>query len=102
MSYQEDRDAARRARDARRFQRVMAAPIARGEAYETQGILSQHIASLALAVEALESLLEDRGVLFDDELMDRMATLAARKREQLQAAAAAEEAAAPSLIVEAH
>jgi hypothetical protein len=101
MSWQQEREKAKLERDQRRMARVLAAPIARGESYEQAGLLSQHIASLALAIEALEGLLEDRGILFDDEIMARMKVLAERKREQAQAAAAAVEA-APSLIEVAH
>lgn len=79
----------RLARDVAQFQRRMSAPIARGEVFSLGEVQMQHLASLALAVEALEDLLVGRGLLDRDELMDCMELMAQQKREQAEAAQAA-------------
>jgi hypothetical protein len=76
-------------RQAKQFMRRMAGPIARGEVAQFGEAQAMHIASLALAIEALEQLLVKRDVLKADELMDLMKSLASQKQEQALAAQAA-------------
>jgi hypothetical protein len=83
-----DRDAKRMARDVAQFQRKMSTPVARGEVYQLGELQMQHLASLALALEALEDILVGAGVLEHEQLMDCMKLLAARKAEQVAAAQA--------------
>lgn len=93
MSFRDDwdRDKARKRleRDTAQFMRRMQSPVARGEVYQLGEVQMQHLASLALAMEALEDILVGAGVLDRDELMDCMAILAERKAEQVKAAQAA-------------
>ena len=89
--WKRDRDAKRLQRDVVQFQRRMSSPIARGEVFHLGEVQMQHLASLALAMEALEDLLVGAGVLDRDELMDTMELMAERKREQVEAAQAAAE-----------
>lgn len=86
----EDKLKARAEREQRQFARSMAAPIARGEVAHFGEIQLQHIASLALAMEALDTLLVEKGVLADNEIMDRMKTLATQKADIATAAEATE------------
>lgn len=91
-----DRARKRHERDVAQFMRRMSSPVARGEVFQLGEAQAQHIASLALALEALEDILVGCGVLEPDELMSVMDVLARRKAEQAQAAAAV--SAQPSLI----
>lgn len=88
--WQQEKEQKRMERDARQFMRRMAGPIARGEMVQFGEVQALHIASLALAIEALESLLISKDVLKADELMDLMKSLSAQKAEQAAAAAAAD------------
>jgi hypothetical protein len=89
-SWNEEKQQKRAERDAKQFMRRMAGPIARGEVAQFGEAQALHIASLALAIEALEQLLVQRDILKADELMDLMKALASHKSEQALAAAAAE------------
>ena len=89
-SWNEEKQQKRAERDAKQFMRRMAGPIARGEVAQFGEAQALHIASLALAIEALEQLLVQRDILKADELMDLMKALASQKSEQALAAAAAE------------
>lgn len=99
-SWNEEKQQKRAERDAKQFMRRMAGPIARGEVAQFGEAQALHIASLALAIEALEQLLIKRDVLKADELMDLMKALAAEKQEQAVAAAASQQASS-NLIQEA-
>lgn len=68
--------------------RRMQSPIARGEVFQFGELQLQHLASLALAIEALEDILVGTGVLDAEELMDTMKLIAARKAEVTAAAQA--------------
>lgn len=85
MTFREDwtkeRDANRAARAAKSFARRMQSPVPRGEVFQLGEAQMQHLASLALAIEALEDILVGRGVLDRDELMDTMYTMAAAKAD---------------------
>lgn len=100
MTFSEDwkkeKESKKLERDMKSFQRRMSAPILRGEVFNMGELQLQHIASLALAIEALERILVERGVLVGDELLDRMHMISHEKAEIAQAAAAAE----PSLIAQ--
>ena len=89
-SWNEEKQQKRAERDAKQFMRRMAGPIARGEVAQFGEAQALHIASLALAIEALEQLLVHRDILKADELMELMKALASQKSEQALAAAAAE------------
>ena len=89
-TWNEEKQQKRAERDAKQFMRRMAGPIARGEVAQFGEAQALHIASLALAIEALEQLLVQRDILKADELMDLMKALASQKSEQALAAAAAE------------
>jgi hypothetical protein len=87
--YQLEKARKRMERDAKQFQRRMCSPVARGEVFQLGEVQMQHLASLALAVEALEDILIGKGVLEPDELMDTMRLMAEAKREVAAAAAQA-------------
>ena len=89
-TWQEERDRKRVERDMRKFARRMQTPVARGEVFQLGELQAQHIASLALALEALEDILVGRGVLDTEELMDTMKLMAERKAEVAVAASAAQ------------
>jgi hypothetical protein len=86
--WRKERDKKRLERDVAQFHRRMSTPVARGEVYQLGETQLMHLASLALAVEALEDILVGRGLLDRDELMDCMELLAARKAEVAAAAQA--------------
>lgn len=88
--WQRDKEQKRLERDAKQFMRRMAGPIARGEVAQFGEAQAMHIASLALAIEALELLLVQRDILKADELMELMKSLSEQKREQAAAATAAD------------
>lgn len=92
MSFRDDwtkeKERKRLERDVSQFQRRMSQPIARGEVMQFGELQIQHLASLALAIEALEDILVGRGVLEQDELMDTMKLMATHKAEQVAAAQA--------------
>lgn len=87
--WQRDKEQKRTEREAKQFMRRMAGPIARGEMVQFGEVQAMHIASLALALEALEQLLIERNVLKTDELMELMKALADKKQEQAAAEYAA-------------
>lgn len=72
-------------REQRQFARAMASPVTRAEQAQAQEMQLNHIASLALAMETLEAILIERGMLSKDELMGRMEELAKLKLEQVEA-----------------
>lgn len=87
-AWAKDKERKRLERDMLQFNRRMAAPIARGEVFQFGEVQLQHLASLALAIEALEDILVGSGVLEPDELMDRMKFLAEQKAAVAEAAQA--------------
>jgi hypothetical protein len=60
-------------------------------------MLLQSVASTAVAVEALESLLIERGILKDNEILDKMTALMKEKAAQVDAEA--QTAPEPSRII---
>lgn len=76
-----DRDRKRAEREAKQFARRMASPVARSEVFQFGELQLQHLASLALAIEALEDILVGQGLLEPDELMSAMKTLAQQKSD---------------------
>jgi hypothetical protein len=84
--WRKEKEKKRQERDMARFQLRMATPVARGEVYQLGETQLQHIASLALAIEALEDILVAHGILRPDELLDKMKALAEKKAEQIAAA----------------
>ena len=76
-----DRDQRRAEREQKQFARRMAGPVARGEVAQFGELQLQHIASLALAIEALEDVLIGNGLLEPDELLGTMKLLAQQKSE---------------------
>jgi len=91
MNWQEERDAKRRERDIKRHMRAMATPVSRGETINVTMSLEQHLTSVALAIEALDTLLVEKGILADNEILDKMKVLAETKRAQMEAEAATKE-----------
>jgi len=91
MNWQEERDAKRRERDIKRHMRAMATPISRGESLNVMVGMEGHLTSVALAIEALDNLLVEKGILADNEILDKMKVLAETKRSQMEAEAATEE-----------
>ena len=87
--WNKDRERKRQERDAKQFVRRMSTPVMRGEVVQLGEAQMLNLASLALAMEALEDILVGAGILDRDELMDTMHVLAQRKLEQAQAAEAA-------------
>jgi imidazolonepropionase-like amidohydrolase len=76
-----DKLRAKAEREQRQLARTMASPVARGEVARLGEIQLQHIASLALAIEALDVLLVEKGLFADNEIMDRMRQLAEQKAD---------------------
>jgi hypothetical protein len=93
-----ERDAKRLARSQEQLRRSLMAPASRAELVNGTEHLLSNVMSVALAVEALELLLIERGVLKTDELMDRIKLLAAEKAEQVNAAVATEDP-EPKIII---
>lgn len=88
-NWADERDKKRAERQQRQLQRALAAPPARGEVFSSMSVLEQHVASVAIAIEALENRLVVAGVLKPDELMNEIQSLIKAKSES----AAAQEAA---------
>lgn len=86
--WQRDREQKRQERATQQFMRRMSQPIARGEVAQFGEAQAMHIASLALAIEALEQLLIQRDLLQVDELINLMKALAEQKQQQMAAAQA--------------
>ncbi len=86
MSYLEEKAQKRLEREQKALMRFMSSAPARGEMIETAGAMQREIVSVALAIEAVETLLIERGILKDNEVMERIQVLAAQKREQENAA----------------
>ena len=84
MTYEEEKAAKRQQRDMKKLQRAMATPVMRGEVVAIGEAQAQHIISIAIAVEALENILVQAGILYDGELMERAKEVAALKHEQAQ------------------
>jgi hypothetical protein len=93
-----DRDAKRLARSQEQLRRSLMAPASRAELVNGTEHLLSNVMSVALAVEALELLLIERGLLGPDELMDRIKVLAKQKSEQVNAAQATAEP-EPQIII---
>lgn len=68
-----------------RWKEIMASPISRGEVSEMEERILSNVMSTAMALEALETLLIQKGVLKDDELMAAVADLLKNKKEQAAA-----------------
>jgi len=97
MNWHEEKAAKRHERDMKKLERALAVPVSRGEAISRENMLLQNVASTAMAVEALESLLVERGILKDNEILDKMAALVKEKVAQVQAEQATEPT--PSRII---
>jgi hypothetical protein len=93
-----DKLRAKAEREQRQFARAMASPIARGEVAQLGKLHLHHIASLALAMEAIDTLLVEKGLFADNEIMDRMKVLATKKADIAIAAEATE----GSMIADSH
>ncbi len=96
--WQAEKAAKRATRDRKRLEHALAVPVTRGEAISRENMLLQNVASTALALEALESLLVERGLLKDNEVLDKMAALMKEKVAQVEADRATE-APEPSRII---
>lgn len=90
--WRKDRERKRLERDMKQFQRAMSTPIARGEVLSLGEAQLQHIASIALAIEALEDILIGAGLLHPDQLLDTMQIMAKAKAEQMKEQAEAQQA----------
>lgn len=88
-TWEEDKRQKRLERDIKKLNRVMAAPPSRSEVLSGENELRMNIASTAIAVEALELLLVERGILKDNEVLDKMKVLMEEKKMQAQAQAEA-------------
>ena len=86
MTWKEEKEQKRQERELKRHMRVMATPVSRGESLNVMMGLQEQVVSLALAVEALDTLLVEKGVLKDNEVLDRMKVIAAAKQQQMEAA----------------
>lgn len=73
-----------------KFERIMNMPMARGEALARHGELQQQMASIALGLEAMETLLVEAKVISDNAVLDKIKVLLAQKAEQVSAADAVE------------
>lgn len=69
-----------------RWKEIMASPISRQEASLMEQRLQSNVMSTAAAIEALENLLIEKGILKDDELMAAVKKLVEQKHEQVEAA----------------
>lgn len=90
-TWKDERDAKRDASRLKRLSRALAAPAPRGELYKSAMELQQHVASVALALEALEYLLVQKGTLAENELMEALTLLLKQKADQVKAADAVQE-----------
>lgn len=68
-----------------RWKEIMASPISRGEVSQMEDRILSNVMSTAMAIEALETLLVQKGVLKDDELMTAVTELLKSKKEQAAA-----------------
>lgn len=97
-----ERDAKRQERANKQLQRAMLAPIPRAEMYQRTDQLLQNVSSVAFALEALDLLLVEKGILKENELLDKIKALVESKAAQVAAeseAAQAVAAAEPSRII---
>jgi hypothetical protein len=90
MNWEEEKQAKRAARRQAQMQRVLASPVSLGESLNQNTQLLQNVASVAIAVEALESLLIEKQILTDNAVLDRMEVLIATKKAQMEAESAQE------------
>jgi hypothetical protein len=90
MSYTSERAAKRLERDQKMLARALANPITLGQSISRENLLRENIASTAIAIEALETLLVRRGILADNEVLDTMKELMDAKKAQVEAANATE------------
>jgi hypothetical protein len=86
MDWRTEKEQKRAERETARFQRYLVSPVLRGEVLKLGEEHLEHIASLALAVEALEDILIAQNILRPDELLTKMKALAEKKAEQTAAA----------------
>lgn len=85
MDWHKEKERKRAERENVRIQRHMASPVLRAEVFQLGEEHLQHIASLALAIEALEDILIAKKLLVPSELIDKMKVLAEKKAEEVQA-----------------
>lgn len=89
------------ARQQEKFERIMHAPAPIGQVLQIKGELQQQLASIALGVEALESLLVEAKIISDNAVLDKIKVLLAQKAEQVSATDAQQASVPePKLIVE--
>lgn len=72
------------------LQRALAAPPARGEVLSGLSTLQQHVASVAVAIEALENCLVRAKILGDGDVLREVEALLKSKSESVAAQEAAE------------
>jgi hypothetical protein len=90
MSWEQEKAVKRAQRDMKKLQRALAMPVSRDEAISRENMLLQNIASTAIAVEAMETLLVSKGILSDNEVLDAMKALMEQKKAQMSAQQAVE------------
>lgn len=91
MNWKEERERAKVEREQRRMERILASPISRGESVQRDSQVQASLVSTALALESLELLLVSKGILKEDELMDRLSVLVKERAQQARAADAVEQ-----------
>jgi len=85
VNWEQEKAAKRQARRQKAMERVLASPISIGQSLQHNTELLQNVASIAVAVEALESLLVEKGILLDNAVLDRMKVLMEAKKAQVEA-----------------
>ena len=70
-----------------KWKEIMASPISRNEAVALEDRIMQNVLSVAVSIEALETLLIRKNLFADDELMAEVKTLLKQKQEQVNASA---------------
>jgi hypothetical protein len=81
MGWQEEKATRQRIRNAEKMARLMQIPVPRAESIERDNHLAVNVATIAIGLEAMESLLIEKGVFVADELMGRLEKLAKEKAE---------------------
>jgi hypothetical protein len=85
VNWDEEKAAKRAARQQKQLERAMASPISIGQSLSQNNQLLENLASVAIAVEAMESLLVEKEILGDNAVLDRMKALMEAKKAQIEA-----------------
>jgi hypothetical protein len=85
VNWEQEKEAKRAARRQKAMERVLASPMSIGDSLNQTNQLLENVASVAVAIEAVESLLVEKGILGDDAVLGRMRALMEAKKAQMEA-----------------